>query len=333
MERPSHLAHAERARRIRRWIRRGEARLVTRHPALRHQDAIGASLCLLSIAGMVGLGALYATARVPAFVCVLGCAFFASVLHEIEHDLIHFLYFKNRPLVHNVMMLLVWALRGNVVHGWYRRGIHFHHHRASGTATDVEERLLGLGQPWGPRRLVVMIDGAMAFLLNARALEKEVPGFDRRALALASLPFYPVFAFVLLSYLVSHALVALVPGYVPSAWYSSIAPAVDVLAIGWVFPNYIRQAALQIVSSNVHYYEDVKGVDQETQILRPAFLWPLQVFCFNFGTTHSFHHYVVDQPFYLRQLLCPWVLPAMRKYGVRFDDLGTFLRANRFLAA
>jgi hypothetical protein len=173
----------------------------------------------------------------------------------------------------------------------------------------------------------------MAFLLNARRLQKEVPGFRRRELALASVPFYPLFAFVLVSFVAFHALRALVPGYAPSPWFSAVGPAIDVLAVAWVFPNYVRQAALQIVSSNVHYYEDVRGIHEETQVLRPLFLWPLQLFCFNFGTTHSFHHYVVEQPFYLRQILAPWVLPALRKYGVRFNDVGTFVRANRFRTA
>jgi fatty acid desaturase len=304
-------------RRIRRWIREGEARLLARHPVLAHRDALGLLLFLASAAGMVGLGGLYALGAAPAAVVVLGNAFLASILHEIEHDLIHFLYFRSRPFVHNLMMLGVWLFRGNVVHGWYRRGIHLHHHRASGSVTDVEERLLGLGQPLGPRRVLGMVDGAMAFLLNTRILAREVPGFRRSSLALASLPVYPLFAGVLLSYLGSHAL-----GTPPL-------PAIEVLAVAWVLPNYLRQAALQIVSSNVHYYYDAAGVREETQVLRPWFLWPLQLFCFNFGTTHSFHHYVVHQPFYVRQLIAPWVLPALAKYGHRFNDTGTFLRANR----
>ena len=326
------LSEPERSRRIRRWIRRGESRLLKRHAFLKHSDAIGGGLALLSASGMVGLGGLYATGHVSAWVCFLGNAFLASILHEIEHDSIHYLYFKTRPWLLDALLLLCWAFRGNVIHGWYRRAIHFHHHRASGTSTDVEERLLGLGQPWGLRRLLGTVDGAMAFLLHARTLEREVPGFRRRELALASLPFYPLFAFVLVSFLVYHAL-ALVPGYEPSAWLASVLPGVNVLAVAWVFPNYLRQAALQVVSSNVHYYEDVRSIGEETQVLRPLFLWPLQLFCFNFGTTHSFHHYVVEQPFYLRQLLSPWVLPALRKYGVRFNDVGTFFRANRFREA
>jgi hypothetical protein len=264
---------------------------------------------------------------------ILANAFLASILHELEHDLIHYLYFKSRPLARDFALLLAWAFRGNVVHGWYRRGIHFHHHRASGTSSDVEERLLGLGQPWGLRRILVMVDGTMAFLLNARMLREEIPGFRRRELALAALPFYPLFAIVLVSFVLARGLPLFLPGYTPSPFFATLRPAVDVLAVAWVFPNYLRQAALQIVSSNVHYYDATEGVGSETQVLRPLFLWPLQLFCFNFGTTHSFHHFVVEQPFYLRQLLSPWVLPALRRYGVRFNDLGTFLRANRFRVA
>ncbi len=321
MAKTPHVSEAERDRRIRRWIRKGESRLVARHPALGHRDLFGALFFVTSIAGMVGLGWLYAIGAAPGAVVVLGSAFFASILHEIEHDLIHFLYFRTRPLAHNLMMLGVWVFRGNVVHGWYRRRIHLHHHRASGSSTDVEERLLGLGQPLGPRRLLGMVDGAMAYLLNARRLQREIPGFRRSSLAVAALPVYPIFAAVLVSYLGGRALGIPVPR------------AIEVLAVSWVFPNYLRQAALQIVASNVHYYEDVRSLREETQVLRPLFLWPLQVFCFNFGTTHSFHHYVVDQPFYVRQLIAPWVLPSLAKYGQRFNDLGTFRRANRFRLA
>jgi fatty acid desaturase len=321
MAKTSQVSVAERDRRIRRWIRKGESRLVARHPALGRRDLCGALFFLASIAGMVGLGWLYAMGAAPAAVVVLGNALLASVLHEIEHDLIHFLYFRTRPLAHNLMMFGVWIFRGNVVHGWHRRGIHLHHHRASGRPTDVEERLLGLGQPLGLRRLLGMVDGAAAYLLNARKLEGEIPGFRARALAVAAVPVYPIFAYVLLAYLVGHLLGAPVPS------------AVEVLAVAWVFPNYLRQASLQIVSSNVHYYEDVRTVREETQVLRPFFLWPLQLFCFNFGTTHCFHHYVVDQPFYVRQLIAPWVLPALAKYGQRFNDIGTFRRANRYRMA
>ncbi|HXV61956.1 MAG TPA: fatty acid desaturase [Vicinamibacteria bacterium] len=306
----------ERAQRVRNAIRSAEERALSRHPLLRHQNGVGATWFLLALAGMFALGALYATGRIPWYACLLGNAFFASILHEIEHDLIHFLYFRGKPLVHNAMMLLVWVFRGNVVHGWYRRKIHFHHHRASGSNTDVEERILGLGTPWGIRRAAVTLDGALAFLLNARRLSREIPGFRRRDLALASIPVYPVFALVALGFVLRFP-----------------HPAIDVLAVGWVLPNTLRQASLTLISSNVHYYGDVSSLDEETQVLRPFYLWPLQLFCFNFGSTHALHHYVVEQPFYIRQLIAHDVFPVLRANGVRFDDTATFSRANHFRAA
>lgn len=325
-------ASEARARRIRRLIRAEERRIVGRWPLLERRDAFGAALLVLAAAGMVALGALYALGSVPWYVCLFGNAFLASILHEIEHDLIHFLYFKHRPRVHDAMMLVVWLFRGNVVHGWYRRRLHLYHHRASGREDDVEERLLGLGMPWGPRRLLITLDGALAFLLGARQLGRELESFRPRELARASLPVYPVFALVLFVFVGHHAFAA-ISGHVSPPGLEPFLPAVDALAVAWVLPNYLRQASLTLVSASVHYYGDVRSLDEETQVLRTALLWPFQLFCFNFGATHLLHHYVVDQPFYLRQLVAPGVLPRLREGGVRFDDLGTFRRANRRAAA
>ena len=61
-------------------------------------------------------------------------------------------------------------------------------------------------------------------------------------------------------------------------------------------------------------------------------LAPLHLFCFNFGGTHAIHHFVVRDPFYLRQATAKAVYPILKKYGVRFDDYGTFLRSNRWTA-
>ena len=320
-----------RARHIRRYIRRAEKRLYERWPLLAHRNAIGAGLCVLSAAGMVLLGWLYWRGEIPAVVCILGNAFLASILHELEHDLIHVLYFTRKSLAHNAMMFTVWLFRGNVPHGWYRRGIHFHHHEVSGSVTDVEERVLGLGTRWGLKRLLVSPDAFLTFLFNARQLEREIPDFRARHMALATFPLYPIFLAVLGGFLGYHALT--VAGVPAPALLAAAYPWLEVLAVAWVFPNLIRQASLQIVTSNVHYYGDVHTIHEQTQMLRPFYLWPLQLFCFNFGTTHCFHHYVVDQPFYIRQLISPAVVPYLRRAGVRENDTGTFLRANRFETA
>ncbi|MNF97548.1 hypothetical protein D3C84_803820 [compost metagenome] len=56
----------------------------------------------------------------------------------------------------------------------------------------------------------------------------------------------------------------------------------------------------------------------------------MQAFCFNFGSSHGIHHFVVKEPFYIRQLTVPVAHKVMREMGVRFNDFGTFARANRF---
>ncbi len=55
------------------------------------------------------------------------------------------------------------------------------------------------------------------------------------------------------------------------------------------------------------------------------------LFCFNFGGTHAIHHFVVKEPFYIRQWTAAQAHRAMREMGVRFNDMGTFRRANRFI--
>src|SRR3546814_13463832 len=85
------------------------------------------------------------------------------------------------------------------------------------------------------------------------------------------------------------------------------------------------------VSSNMHYYGDVESgnIVQQCQVLNPWWLWPAQLFCFNFGATHAIHHFVVSQPFYVRQLTARAAHQVMRDNGVRFNDVGALRRANR----
>jgi hypothetical protein len=40
---------------------------------------------------------------------------------------------------------------------------------------------------------------------------------------------------------------------------------------------------------------------------------------------------VVKEPFYIRQMTVPVAHKVMREMGVRFNDFGTFGRANRFV--
>jgi hypothetical protein len=111
--------------------------------------------------------------------------------------------------------------------------------------------------------------------------------------------------------------------------------AIDLLTVLIVAPNVLRTFCLHTISSNMHYYGDIEdgNIVQQTQVLNPWWLWPLQLFCFNFGSTHAIHHFVVKEPFYVRQLTARQAHAVMREAGVRFNDLGTFRRANRWQEA
>lgn len=124
-------------------IRQADAQLKERHPILLHQNAIGLTICLVSLLGMVLSGYAYIIDMIPAWACILISAFFTSISHELEHDLIHHLYFRKNRLVQNTMMAIVWLMRPNTVNPWFRRNMHFNHHKVSGTEDDVEERVLG----------------------------------------------------------------------------------------------------------------------------------------------------------------------------------------------
>ena len=62
-------------------------------------------------------------------------------------------------------------------------------------------------------------------------------------------------------------------------------------------------------------------------------LLPLQIFCFNFGSTHIIHHYVVNQPFYLRQMVARAAHQELERQGVRVNDLAVVSRSNRWGSA
>src|SRR5690348_11905199 len=67
------------------------------HPLLaRNQNAIGLAFFILATAGVLGDAAFYIAGLIPWWVCVPATAFWLSILHELEHDLIHWMYFRNR---------------------------------------------------------------------------------------------------------------------------------------------------------------------------------------------------------------------------------------------
>ncbi len=310
-------------------IRAEEQRLRNKYSVLQHQDLIGFSIMLFSLTGMITVGYGYYLDVVPAWACIISAAIFASLSHELEHDLIHRLYFKRNAFMHNLMMLVVWTMRPNTISPWYRRHMHFLHHKVSGTKKDLEERLVGNGIKFGFVRCLVMFDNSLGLLIRRKHLKKDIDGFSVVGLLGAAVPF-AVFHFATwYLFLGFHAYDLVIGGDYP-LWLLNAIDVVDFLVVVLVAPNFIRSGSLNFVTSFMHYYGGVTNIIQQTQILKPWFFVPLHVFCFNFGSTHAIHHFVVGQPFYIRQMVAKVAHKVMMDNGVRVNDLSTFVKANRW---
>ncbi len=312
---------------VRRAIRRAGTGFVQRHPWLKYQSAIGL-IILLAVVGGTGFGALlYVRGRISAWICVPLLAFLASIAHEIEHDTIHALYFKNRPWMRHLVFAMVWLLRPNTPNPWIRKTIHLHHHRNSGQPEDIEEQLIGNGYPYRPLRFLIMADPLFAWRLFP-ILRRNSKAFRSRLMIGAMLPMHPVFTAIWVAWLAAHAALWMHPNAQPFLHLD--VHLLNLLMVLCVAPAVLRVFCLQFISSTMHYFGGVNGLLAETQVVNKWYMMPFQLFCFGFGMTHSIHHIVVGQPFYLRHLIRKECYPAMQKYGVNFNDMGTFRRRNHY---
>lgn len=116
---------------------------------------------------MIGSAALYIEGYLAWWACLLINAFLASLTHELEHDLIHSMYFRKQRVPHNLMLALVWLARPSTINPWVRRHLHLNHHKVSGTEADMEERAITNGEPWGLARLLMVGDNVMSALIRA----------------------------------------------------------------------------------------------------------------------------------------------------------------------
>lgn len=303
---------------IRGAILGAEKELIAKYPFLKHQNAIGFGIFLGSMVVMVLAGYAYATGLVPWWAALLTNAFFGSFLHELEHDLIHKLYF-NRTMtwMRDVMMAFIFAFKMAPIDPWTRGKYHLLHHRKSGQIEDIEERLIGLGQPMINRVAVAIFPGTAALWL--RDLKRECPEWK--------------FEHTLLErfiQLIQYAFVFTPPGILYAAYHGHY--AATVAAVTWILPNIWRHACLVLLSTSSHFYGDigVNNVLQQTQILRHWALVPFQIFCCNFGAEHGIHHFQVGQPFYIRHMVRHPAWEAMIANGVRCNDFGAFMRQNRW---
>jgi len=334
---PARLNAQQRSAHIRAVVTERGAELRMRYPILRHQDAIGVGILLFALTGMIASAALYIGGYVAWWVCLLLNGVFASLTHELEHDLIHSMYFRKQRIPHNLMLALVWLARPSTINPWIRRHLHLNHHKVSGTEADLEERAITNGEPWGMARLLMVGDNVMSALI--RMLRAKTPAHKLSILKRTLKVYFPLALlnwgcwYVFLGLHAANGVASLLGS--PIAWSANtmtLMQVIDIAVVVLVGPNVLRTFCLHFVSSNMHYYGDVEpgNVLQQTQVMNPWWMWPMQAFCFNFGSTHGIHHFVVKEPFYIRQMTSKVAHKVMAEMGVRFNDFGTFARANRF---
>ncbi len=348
---PSTMTDAQKTDHIRKTILEDGRALRRRHPWLeKHQNLIGASIMVVSLLGMITSGTLYVMDIIPWWLCIPVTAIFASFIHELEHDLIHLMYFKNRPRVNSLMLAVGWLARASTVSPFVRRNLHLHHHKYSGTESDLEERGITNGERWGLRRLLMTGDNMMAVLMRPLTMQRAVKAYIRSQKPesrgeVQKMRIQQLLAYAPLGnlyYLLFHGWIAIhvvlfsaqVVGS-PITLTGEFASALGILntfAVVYMLPSFLRTFCLHFISSNIHYYGDVeaRNVMQQCQVLNPWWLVPMQAFCFNFGSTHAIHHFAVREPFYIRQWTAPAAHKVMKEMGVRFNDYGTFIRGNRF---
>ena len=309
-------------RQILNTLREADAKLIKNHPWLGQDDAMALGLFAFGVATMLGCGAAWMMGALPAWLTICGIALGMSILHEMEHDMIHDLYLSNRA-TRFMVLITIWVTKASL-DPWTRGRWHLWHHAMSGQEEDIEERLIGLGTPWGLKRILVTLLPAGTIVLKpglSRAIQRYVARGEQDPQLLGPPGWWKVHA--LTAILASSPFVAL------GGWLAGASWAWPMAAL-WVLPNMLRHATIAIMSSNSHYTGIQKGaLMKQGQILDHPFFWPLQFFCWNFGATHFLHHFFVRQPFWRRTLIFSEVKQKMVVHGIPRNDLQTFARANR----
>eukprot|EP01080_Neovahlkampfia_damariscottae_P001686 gene1686-455_t len=322
---------------IRETIKSEEDRLRKKYTWLQHQNLLGMTIFLLSLTAFGVTSALYLKNVISWWLAVPMVAISVSFLHELEHDLIHNLYFKGKEWVQHLMFAVVWSTKLSA-NPWFRKVIHLRHHILSGQVEDLEERFIGLGMEFNWLRVLVnFYPFSNIFIFpRLRRDNKRVFGYDKWILVFLLNTPGPVLFTVLFHTFLGYA--RLLTGftfgpYDPCLNYPLWAwPYVRAIGVLLVLPNLLRQTSLNFVASYCHYYGDIPkhNVYYQNQVLNHWSVLPLHIFSFNFGATHIIHHFVTNQPFYLRQMLAPKATEALIQHGIRNNDLDIIRKNNRF---
>ena len=343
------MTHKQRTSLIRKEITESYNNLKLRYPILKMQNAIGFVIFFIATALSLITGYLWYIDIVPAWFLIIVNAFLFGILHELEHDLIHYMYFKENKFVHNLMLFGVWILRPLTLNPWFRRILHFHHHRFSGTLHDIEERGVTNGEKWNLKRLLFTPDLVIGNLLRVWGLfgdiKKEVLNGNLKFETAHKIKLYGFLGLIPLTIL-SHLLLYLFTADLFTDFLNhnfstkivlpkilqNILNFTNPLIYIILLPNLLRQFSLHFITSNLHYFGDVEkgNVTEQTQVLNVWWTFPFQLFCFFFGWTHAIHHFVVNETFYIRHIARKKAHEVMKANGIRFNDLGTFKRANRY---
>lgn len=296
-------------------------RLFEKYPVLKYRTLIGVSLLLISISVLVL--SFFAIHQAQLYFMMIASIFALSVLHELEHDLIHKMYFRKQSILRNIMLGLVWLAKP-AVNPWWRSKAHLNHHLRSGQTDDVEERFIGNGAKRLLTRLLLNVD-LVAPIANLPRIKKLNPSFKIMPFMTMNLP-----AVILnLSFPAAIVLSFFFDAATAPWWYHALWAYVLAVTI----PNNIRQFCLAVISSNIHYVHP-KHITEEVQMVTRFPFSIMNFFAFNFGRTHVIHHFFPHQTFYERQMTYAAFSPEFIKEHFIVNDMeamhqGNTLSANR----
>ena len=206
----------------------------------------------------------------------------------------------------------VWVFRPSTINPFVRRRLHIHHHKVSGTESDIEERGITNGEAWGLKRLLMTGDNMLAVFLRPLETRRMVKAFVKAQGDISSeektriirenvtgyFPLGNINYLIWHSFIVYHVATFLLGltgvTFTLPAFAQGVLAFVNFFAVTISAPNALRTFCLHFVSSNMHYYGDIepRNTIQQTQVWNASWLLPLQLFCFNFGSTHGIHHFV-----------------------------------------
>ena len=237
------------------------------HAWTNHQDIIGLFIMLLSNALIITSAWFWFMDLIPTWFTIVLIAFLTSMLHELEHDLIHELYFKRHKVMYHVMMLGVYLFRPISLNPWIRKYWHHFHHQHSGMPFDIEERGITNGDRFSILRLLVLPDLLLSGIIRMPRLRKEILiEYNKgnlskndlrliiRTVLVGLLPFGVPLTILWYAFILLHLLQWM--GY-PLPLFDAFLSWIYPLMVLLVVPNLIRQFALHFVSSNMHYNGDV----------------------------------------------------------------------------